>query len=263
MNISLVYSGGAQNVNQEGSLGGYPSPVSVTDTLNNLFDDIPPQQTTQGETDYRCLYIFNDDPALAFTITLYVEYLDDNGASVELGILQQNAVQRLTFPQTVTGGTFTITIQGVKTPTINWDSDPSVLASNIQTAIQTITGCSVVNTVSGQFSYTITFTGAMGNKSISLLLVTDNNLQPYGSLPTITQVLLGSPINTVAPETIPAVIPTGIPFNSALFPGVVIGTLYPSEGFPLWIMRTIAPGFEAVENDGFNLHLRAQSLVLD
>jgi hypothetical protein len=255
MNINFVYSGGTQNTSQDKSLGGFPSPVSIANIKNNLFGDITPRQTTQGVTDYRCIYIFNDDSDLKHNVTIFVEQLDSLITDIQLGFLQQNSVQRLQFSTAPTSGSFTISVQGLKSGVISWNNDPDVLATSIQTAIQTVTDCSVTVTTEGDFDFNITFKGVLGNKAIESISVTDNNLSP-DTTPTITQVTSGSPINTVAPDTgIDMVAPTGVPFVSATYPGVSIGTIYPSEGFPLWIKRTILPSFDQVEGDGFKLHL--------
>lgn len=259
VNINLVYSGGVQNEDPNSSLGGFPSPTPVVNNMkNNLFDDVSPQETTQGRTDYRCLYVFNDNPDIKFAIKLYFEYLDDIGATVQLGFFSQNAVQSLKFNEIPSGGTFTITVQGLKSDTITWDNDVDVLATNIQTAIQSVSDCLVSVVTPGQFIYNITFKGVLGNKSLTLLSVTDNNLTPGVITFTVQQILPGSPINTVAPDTgFENLQPNGIPFFSILAPGVEIGTLYPSEGFPVWVRRVVSPGFEAVEGDGFIMHTDA------
>ena len=259
MNINLVYSGGLQNTSQKNSLGGFPSPVAITENKNNLFDDITSQETTRGFQDFKCIYVFNDDTKVSYTTTIYIEYLSDIGATIELGLLQQNAIQNLNFPQTVTGGTFNINIQGQETPSISWNGDPNVLGASIETAIKTITDCSVEVVTPGQTNYNITFSGVMKNKFIADMLIT-NNLLPSGVTPGVSSVQSGSPINTVAPETLNTVLPFGINFIEVLSPGIVIGTLNSAEGFPLWVKRTLPAGFEAVEGDGYNLHIKVTSV---
>lgn len=259
MDIILVYSGGTQNSIQQNSLGGFPSPVEVPNNeKNNLFNDIRPQQTTLGVTDYRCLYIFNDHLTRSFDVTVFFSYLNEIGATMRLGFLQQNAVQSLRFTDLATSGTFTLTIQGLESSTITWDNDSNVLADNIEAALQTVTDCTV--DVVSPFYYNITFKGILGSKSLTDMSVTDNNLEPYGTIiPTVSQVVRGSPINTVAPDTgFENLSPTGIPFANVVVPGVEVGTLFPSEGFPLWFKRSIEPGFDPVEGDGFNLHIKAK-----
>jgi hypothetical protein len=254
--ISMVFSGGTQNAKQQDSLGGFPSPIPPTDDKNNLFNNVTAQQTTQGWVDYRCIYVFNDNEDINYDASIYIEYLDDVGADVQLGFLLQNEVQSLNFSTIPTGGTFTITIQNLKSTTITWDSDPVILAARIQTAIQTVTDCTVSILNAGAHLYHITFDGILGNKSLSALSITDNNLTPSPINPVVAKITNGSPINTIAPdigdEKIP---PTGILFSASVAPGIFIGTLFSAEGFPVWVKRTVTAGFEAVENDGFNLKI--------
>lgn len=259
MEIILVYSGGTQNSIQQDSLGGFPSPVEVTNNeKNNLFNDIKSQQTTLGVTDYRCLYVFNDSENYNFDTTVFISYLNEIGSTLELGLLRQNAVQNLEFSEIATSGTFTITIQGLKSNTITWDNDSTILANNIETALQAVSDCTVE--IISSFYYKITFKGILGNKALTDMSITDNNLEPYGTIiPTVSQVIKGSPINTVAPDTgIENLSPTGVPFASIVKPGIEVGTLFPSEGFPIWFKRSIEAGFDSVEGDGFNLHIQAK-----
>lgn len=262
--IDLVYSGGGQNTKQQNSLGGFPSPVEIPPTKNNLFNDVTAQQTTQGKTDYRCIYIFNDDDNFKYDVTISIEYLTETGATIELGYLSINSVQTLEFTNPAVGGDFTITVQGLTSDVIQWDSDSSVLATNIQTALQTVTDCEVEVITPGQFYFSIIFKGNLGNKTLTTFTVTNNNLTPLGTItPTIIQTVQGSPINSIAPDTgLENVNPTGISFVQILSPGVLIGTLYPAEGFPLWVKRIVAADSEAVENDGFVLQIEAVGLVL-
>lgn len=253
----IVYSGGGQNDEQKNSLGGFPSPVEINDDKNNLFDNVTPKQTSEGHTDYRCFYVFNDGVDAQYTVTVFIEYLNEVGATVNLGVLLQNEVQRLTFAGTPTGGTFKLSIQGTLTDPITWNSDGDVLAAAIQSAIEDkITTCTVVN--SGTNIFTITFTGVYQNKALSAMSANTSLLTPLGTISaTVTRIQYGSPINTIAPDTGDArIVPTGVPFFQPLSPGVEIGTISPSEGFPVWVKRTVEEGFDAVENDGFKLHLK-------
>jgi hypothetical protein len=263
MDINIVFSGGVQNTTQIDSLGGFPSPVSPTDNKNNLFNNISPRQTTQGWTDYRCLYVFNDNNDLRYETKVFIEYLSEIGATIYLGLLLQNDVQKLDFTANVpTGGTFTISIHGMKSDTITWDSSTTTLATRIQEAISAVVECTVAVPTPGTHIYTITFQGILGNKALTSMSVTDNALTPSVS-PSITKVTTGSPINTIAPDIgDEKTVPTGIPFITTLTPGTLIGTLFPSEGFPVWIKRVVAPGFEAVEEDGFKLHINATGILL-
>jgi hypothetical protein len=258
--INLVFSGGVQNTGQKDSLGGFPSALPPGDGKNNLFDNVTAKQTTQGWTDYRCMYVFNDNDNIRFDLTLYISYLSEIGATVSLGLLLQNEVQSIRFTDVPTGGTFTISVQGLKSDTITWNDNPTILAANMETAIKAFTDCSV--TSSGSNTYQITFKGRMSNKALTTLSITDNALTPGSINPVIAKVTMGSPINTIAPDTgDQKTPPTGIPFTTPLTPGVLIGTLFPSEGFPVWVKRIVPPGFEAVEEDGFELILKASGTL--
>lgn len=254
--INIVYSGGVQNTEADNSLGGYPSPISIeSEEQNNLFDDVSARETTRGHTDYRCFYVFNDSLDLKYNVDIYYEYLNNIGATIQLGILLQNEVRNLEFTTIPTGGTFTITVQGLKSGTITWDSDPNEVASRIENALKEVTDCTVEVINSGEFYYKITFKGILGNKALSSMSITDNNLTPSGSItPTIQQITIGSPINTIAPDTgFENIVPSGVPFYTVTSP-LNIGTLNAAEGFPVWIKRTVSAGFEPVEGDGFIFH---------
>lgn len=56
-------SGGASNADVNASLGGKKSsvPVNFGSTLNNLFDNVSSAEATTGITDYRCIYLHNNN----------------------------------------------------------------------------------------------------------------------------------------------------------------------------------------------------------
>lgn len=254
--ITIVYSGGVQNTKQGESLGGFPSPVEVGDEKNNLYSNVTSRQSTQGSTDYRCFYVFNDGDKAKYDVTLFIEYLNEIGSSIDLGMLLQNEIQRVAFSGGPTGGQFRLSIQGVLTDWIVWNSDGTALAAAIQNAItDKVTTCTVTNPTTDTFN--ITFTGDYKNKAISLISVIKSSLTPSGVDAQVTRLQSGSPINTIAPDTGNAlIIPTGVPFFQPLNPGVNVGTISPAEGFPVWVKRTVAAGFGAVDKDGFTLKLK-------
>lgn len=258
MDINAVLSGGTQNTEQQASLGGFPSSVEPGSGVNNLYNNVTSQQTTQGWTDYRCLYIFNDSEEIRYGVNVSIEYLTEIGAEIQLGLVLQNEVQSIQFSPAPTSGTFKIAIHGFESETITWDSDTSVLAENIQSAIESFTECSVSVPTGGTHLYRITFGGIMGNKSLSSMTVEDSTLTPSPTI-TIKKVTSGSPINTIAPDTGDQVIaPTGITFFDAITP-IVVGKLLPAEGFPLWFKRTVEAGFGNLDEDGFRLHVDQES----
>ena len=94
--ISVVLSGGVDNVNSNLSLGGASSLTPVVDeVLNNLFDDISADQTNSGHIDHRCIYFFNDGDGTIYDFKIWIGSQVDGGASVEVGAVSTNEVQRI------------------------------------------------------------------------------------------------------------------------------------------------------------------------
>lgn len=263
--ITIVYSGGSQNTGQEGSLGGFPSLVEIGDEINNIFDNITPQQTTLGKTDYKCFYIFNDSAYLKYEITLYSDFLSEDGSTIYVGLLFQNEKQKLKFIGNPNGGTFQISIQGFTTQAIIWDVDNAVTAYSIKVALDNLSGGDCTVSVVEPDTFLITFSGDLRFKSLSNLSVTNNQLTPLGTITeTINKTQIGSPINTVAPDTGDTkTLPTSIPFSTIFYPGLIAGVLYPAEGFPIWIKRFVPENSTAIENDGFNLHLKTVGTTIE
>jgi hypothetical protein len=66
--LKLYLTGGASNADPDASLGGVMSSEELSETpLNNLFDDIDPNQAEVGVTEYRALGLYNDGDADAVT----------------------------------------------------------------------------------------------------------------------------------------------------------------------------------------------------
>jgi len=60
MALEFRLSGGENNTDPNGSIGGQRSDTLVTtDVLENLFDNITRNEALQGRTEYRCIYIYN------------------------------------------------------------------------------------------------------------------------------------------------------------------------------------------------------------
>ena len=60
MAIQLHLSGGSNNVDPKGALGGVRSSTQITsDTAQNLFDDITRSETISAKTEFRCFYVYN------------------------------------------------------------------------------------------------------------------------------------------------------------------------------------------------------------
>jgi hypothetical protein len=60
MAIQLHLSGGTNNTDPKGALGGQRSSTQITsDSAQNLFDNITRTETLIGKIEYRCLYVYN------------------------------------------------------------------------------------------------------------------------------------------------------------------------------------------------------------
>jgi len=60
MAVEFRLSGGANNTNPNGSLGGIMSTTTITsDVLENLFDNVRRNEALVGRTEYRCIYVIN------------------------------------------------------------------------------------------------------------------------------------------------------------------------------------------------------------
>lgn len=80
-NLNWYLSGGVGNSSAAASLGGVKSTTEVT--ADALFDDVTGDQASSGHTDYRCIYIMNED---ADTLSTSVLWIQSNTASADTAI---------------------------------------------------------------------------------------------------------------------------------------------------------------------------------
>src|ERR1041385_1698976 len=80
--IKIFLSGGSGNSDPNASLGGVKSSTEVTDnTLNNLFDDVSGTESNAGDTEYRCVYVYNNHGTLSMQNTHV--YISSNTSSAD------------------------------------------------------------------------------------------------------------------------------------------------------------------------------------
>lgn len=260
--ISIVLSGGSSNVLPALSLGGDPSNQIVIAGINNLFDDISTAETVVGLIDYRCIYIFNDNITDSFyNVELSLNNNNEEGSIAYLGLSVANDLQEITVSGTPTGGSFALNYDGqIAVP--SWSAIPADWALNIENALKAQTILSdvvIVPILNINLTFSVQFGGADGKRNHPLLTVETNNLVGFGS-PSIEIVKIteGSPINTIATEIdVDTTPPTNVIFDQQT---VSLGTIQPTDGIPVWIMRYTPPGVEAVSNDGFNLQIKGTPL---
>ena len=81
-NLNWYLSGGAANDSAAASLGGARSTTTEV-TADALFDDVSGDQAASGHTDYRCIYIMNED---ADTLSNAKLWIQSNTASEDTAI---------------------------------------------------------------------------------------------------------------------------------------------------------------------------------
>lgn len=269
--ISLVFSGGSTNLNPNNSLGGDPSSTPVTtNIINNIFDDVSPEQSKDGHEDYRCVYLFNDGDTTIYSVKIWTPNIPSEGVSIQLGTSYRDETQRITISGGVaSGGNLTLSYLG--TPfTTNYNSDLGAWSNQIQNLLNNLldgNGKNYFNDVvviaqtagSGTIIFDVKFSGLDGKRSHDKFAVVSNNLTPsLNVLVSIPQI--GAPINTIAPEinneTTP---PGGVVFSDTSVAPIQFPRLDPSDGIPIWFKRTVSSGADPVENDQFTMSFSAQS----
>ncbi len=272
--ISVVLSGGTINLNPNLSLGGDPSSSPIIDnSLNNLFSDVSSDQTDSGIEDYRCIYLFNDGDTAVYDVGLWISDDFVDGATMQIGIESRNENQRITISGgVVTGGNFILSYQ-LQTITSNYNSDLSIWATLLQNSINNLTdddsnqifhnAVVAAQNVGTTIVFDIIFSGLDAKRNLDKFLLTENNLLPNPTIGIfLTTPQEGAPINTIASQINAATTPPGgVGFFAATETSpILLPVIYPNEGFPLWIKRTIPAGTVAKENDGLTIIFKSESL---
>lgn len=251
--ISIVYSdgqigGSGTNCLPQNSLGGDPSNCPVTTTINNLFESLTTEQTQEGRIDYRCFYIFNDSLTEDLpNSSIFFNNQYNAPAQLQIGVNTFDDVQKITIATSPVSGTIKITFDAVETSAITLGGSISTNQTNIANALNALASLSGVTVLGADFgtyqTYTLTFSGADGNRFQPQVSVSNNSLSGSPSI-TVQKSVNGSPINTVAPVVVSGLnAPAGINFYSTDPDNrKIIGTLKSGEGFPIWIKRVVPSG---------------------
>jgi hypothetical protein len=264
LQINIVYSGGLNNSDPSKSIGGPPSSNFVilrdgtqSGVLNNLFSDVSRQDAESGVVDYRCFYITNDSSSdTLYQASVFIQNEFNSQSSVQLGISKETDVQILSFSSIPSGGTFKIKIGPLTTSPIDWNSNPSILQSNIQNAlgqfeeIDTVVSNIILN------NYQISFIRNSNFRNFELIEIVDNNLSPYTEIQVEKQ-KEGQPINSIAPRIFNSQSP---PFNVVFYETnssskLLLGDLSPGDVVPIWIRRYTIGSVSSDQLNGFNLRI--------
>lgn len=82
--LVLRLTGGASNSDPNASLGGVRSSNAISATaMNNLFDNVSPDEASAGDTEYRALDLYNSGDA---TATNVVMFFDPNSSSADTAL---------------------------------------------------------------------------------------------------------------------------------------------------------------------------------
>jgi len=269
--ISVVLSGGGDNINPDNSIGGSPSLSPVTSNiLNNLFSDVSSEENLDGVEDYRCIYFFNDGDTAIYNVKTFISEDYEGGAGIELGVASQDEAQRILITGLPTGGSAAFSYEG-NSVVLTHNSNLATMALNFQNALNALVDENnehilqnvsiTVQPIGTSLIFDLLFSGQDGKRDHSLMQLTTNSFTPSVSI-TITTIQSGNPINTIAPEIGQSTIPPGGVgfFASSSVSPIVIPKLRTGDGFPLWIKRVVEANTEAKANDGFNLRFQAESL---
>jgi hypothetical protein len=260
--ISLVLSGGSSNADPANSLGGDPSNVAIPSGINNLFADASDTDAQLGRVDYRCFYVFNDNPTDVFkSVKVWVDSEIAAGATVQLGINAQDDLQIIAVTGNVSGGSLALTLDGSPF-SFAFNNDLAVWGQNLQNALNGLSSVSGASVSVAKFGTTVTFQivfqGDDSNRYFTPLVLTTNSLTGVGSIVvSLSKLVDGSPINSIAPAIDQSTtVPVGVNFvNSDSESFIPVGNLRALEGFPVWVKRTIAAETDPIGDDGFSLGL--------
>ena len=81
--LELRLTGGASNTDINTSLGGVMSIEAVSSTaLNNIFDNVAPDEAVAGDTEYRMIDVYNSGDADASSVEFYISSNTTSSESV-------------------------------------------------------------------------------------------------------------------------------------------------------------------------------------
>ena len=270
--ISITLSGGLNNSQPDLSLGGDPSSQPIIG--ERLFTDITADQSTSGYEDFRCVYINNNSfEASLYSGKIYAEYKDSSDVTVQLGFIESDERQTITVSNynKIIGGGFELSYtdyESTKNFTVEWNTNESVWASNLQAALRSIKNLEdivVSELISDtRIDFEINFIGKAGKRYHELIQKVANNLNCSSGTTeiSVSRSILGSPINNAAEEIdFATTTPYAVEFStySSLSGSYAIGDIRPGDIIPVWIKRTTPAGAHAIESDGIILRIEGRA----
>lgn len=72
--LKFFLSGGSGNSDPDASLGGDKSSQEIaSNVLSNLFDEVSGDEHTEGDIEFRCLFVKNDSAETAYNVKFWIE----------------------------------------------------------------------------------------------------------------------------------------------------------------------------------------------
>lgn len=182
--INWTHSNGPDNKNPLYDIGGPASAFDISEvSMNNLFNNITPDQAIDGITDYRCFYILNNlqDETLK-DIVLNLSSADDCGV-MTLGSKIQNDEQQIAILGVPEVNGYIILGTEFHGPTVTcyYDGSWSNFAVELEENLRLIPYCDEITVVltASSFDYAlfkVTFLGDVKNREVRLIYLVQNNL---------------------------------------------------------------------------------------
>lgn len=257
--FTFVYSGGRGNRDHERSLGGPASVQAIVGpVLDNLFNDLKPQDKVLGRVDWRCFYVFNGNATDAlYNSKIFISSETAGGAGVDLGFLLLRDRQKVSLGSLPGGGSATFGYAGGEV-SADWGGGLAAFAANLAAGLNEVAGRGVAGVRDvGAVDFTIEFSGS---KAEPVLTVPGNTL---GVAVVVSKEQTGSPVNTVAVQVdTPTTPPSGVALSHPTADDpVFLGNLFPGDGFPVWVRRTLLSTAEDVNPDGFTVRLSGEPVA--
>ena len=102
--LQFRLTGGASNTDPDLSLGGVMSSQQISATpLNNLFDNVEPDEALSGGVEYRAVDIYNSGDAAAESVELYIDDEPDS-SSVSIQVALDSTTQTVANESTAPSG---------------------------------------------------------------------------------------------------------------------------------------------------------------
>ena len=85
--LEFRLTGGSDNTDPNASLGGAMSSTTITSgQLNNLFDDVQPDEASSGDSEYRAIDVYNSGDAEAVSVSLYISSENNQYPDIKLDL---------------------------------------------------------------------------------------------------------------------------------------------------------------------------------